>query len=161
MSTIVLLFSPLVIFVGLSLWSNFYTPYVGLHDGKLRKCPSKPNCVCSEGGQGEKHFIAPLIFSNSNASVQKMAAEVILQMGGTIELESPAFLHATFQTPIFRFKDDFELRFSGEEVQVRSASRVGYSDLGANRKRVLEFQNKLVDRFDLKEQDKLHTQSHR
>ena len=147
MSTIVLLLLPLVIFVGLSLWSNFHTPYVGLHDGKLRQCSSKPNCVCSEGGEGEKHFITPLILSNSDASVQEMAAEVIQQMGGTIELESPTFLHATFQTPIFRFKDDFELRFSVEEVQFRSASRVGYSDLGANRKRVLEFQSKLVDRL--------------
>ena len=147
MSTIVLLFSPLVVFVGLSLWSNFNTPYVGLHDGRLRQCPSKPNCVCSEGGEGEKHFIAPLILSDSNANVQKMAIEVILQMGGKIELESPAFLHATFQTPIFRFKDDFELRFSGGAVQVRSASRVGYSALGANRKRVLEFQNKLLERL--------------
>ena len=147
MSTIVLLFLPLVIFVGLSLWSNFYTPYVGLHDGKLRQCPSKPNCVCSEGGEGGRHFITPLILSNSNASVKKMAVEVILQMGGKIELESTTFLHATFQTPVFRFKDDFELRFSGEEVQVRSASRVGYSDLGTNRKRVLEFQNKLADRL--------------
>ena len=147
MSTIVLFFSPLFIFVGLSLWSNFYAPYVGLHDGKLRQCSSKPNCVCSESEESEKHFIAPLIFSGSNASVQKMAVEVIKQMGGKIELESPAFLHATFQTPIFRFKDDFELRFSGKEVQVRSASRVGYSDLGANRKRVLAFQNKLADRL--------------
>ena len=147
MSTIVLFFSPLFIFVGLSLWSNFYAPYVGLHDGKLRQCSSKPNCVCSESEESEKHFIAPLILSGSNASVQKMAVEVIKQMGGKIELESPAFLHATFQTPIFRFKDDFELRFSGKEVQVRSASRVGYSDLGANRKRVLAFQNKLADRL--------------
>ena len=147
MSTIVLLFSPLVVFVCLSLWSNFYTPYVGLNDGKLRQCPSKPNCVCSEGGEGQKHFIAPLILIDSNASVQKMAVEVILEMGGKIELENLAFLHATFQTPIFRFKDDFEVRFSEEAVQVRSASRVGYSDLGANRKRVLEFQNKLLERL--------------
>ena len=147
MSTIVLLFSPLVIFVGLSLWSNFHAPYVGLHDGKLRQCPSKPNCVCSELGEDEKHFIAPLILSNSDASVQNVAVEVILQMDGVIELESPTFLHATFQTPIFRFKDDFEVRFSEEAVQVRSASRVGYSDLGANRKRVLEFQNKLLERL--------------
>ena len=147
MSSIVLLFSPLVIFVCLSLWSNFYIPYVGLQDGKLRGCSSKPNCVCSESEESEKHFIAPLIVSNSPASVQKKAVEIILQMGGNIELESATFLHATFQTPIFRFKDDFELRFSGEAVQVRSASRVGYSDLGVNRKRVLEFQNKLADRL--------------
>tara|TARA_B100000700_G_C14812808_1_gene745991 strand:+ start:413 stop:862 length:450 start_codon:yes stop_codon:yes gene_type:complete len=147
MSTIALLVSPLVIFVGLSIWSNFYTPYVGLQDGKLRQCPSKPNCVCSESEEGEEHFIHPLMVSSNSISVQKMAIAVILQMGGKIELETATFVHATFQTPIFRFKDDFELRFSGEEVQVRSASRVGYSDLGTNRKRVLEFQNKLEDRL--------------
>ena len=96
MYTIVLFFSPLFIFIGLSLWSNFYAPYVGLHDGKLRQCSSKPNCVCSESEESEKHFIAPLIVSNSSASVQKLAAEVILQMGGNIELESATFFTCNF-----------------------------------------------------------------
>ena len=39
---------------------------------------------------------------------------------------------------MFRFVDDLECRLDAENrvIHVRSASRVGYSDLGVNRKRV-------------------------
>ena len=46
------------------------------------------------------------------------------------------YLHATFTSKLFRFVDDVELLLDGDKVHVRSVSRVGYSDLGANRKRV-------------------------
>jgi uncharacterized protein (DUF1499 family) len=58
------------------------------------------------------------------------------------------YLHAEFRSPVFRFTDDVELLQEREEqlFHIRSASRVGYSDLGANRKRVErireEFQQK-------------------
>ena len=47
-----------------------------------------------------------------------------------------SYLHATFVTPIMRYKDDVELRLDDDRIHIRSASRVGYSDLGANRQRV-------------------------
>jgi len=59
-------------------------------------------------------------------------------MGGKIVLEDGSYLWATFSTRIFRFIDDLELRMDEESdvIHVRSSSRVGYSDLGANRRRV-------------------------
>ncbi len=45
-------------------------------------------------------------------------------------------LHADFRSRIFRFVDDVDLRLDGRVVQIRSASRTGYSDLGVNRARV-------------------------
>ena len=45
-------------------------------------------------------------------------------------------LHAEFRSRIFRFVDDVDLQLDGRVVQIRSASRTGYSDLGVNRKRV-------------------------
>lgn len=47
-----------------------------------------------------------------------------------------AELHAEFRSRIFRFVDDVDLRLDGRVVQIRSASRTGYSDLGVNRARV-------------------------
>jgi uncharacterized protein (DUF1499 family) len=46
-----------------------------------------------------------------------------------------------FTTRLFRFKDDVEFYIDADEGQVhfRSASRVGYSDMGANRKRYQAF----------------------
>lgn len=52
--------------------------------------------------------------------------------------EDERYLWATFSTRIFRFIDDLELRLDEENgvMHVRSSSRVGYSDMGANRRRV-------------------------
>jgi len=48
------------------------------------------------------------------------------------------YLHAVFTTRTMRYRDDveFNARPDRNEIAVRSASRVGYGDLGANRKRV-------------------------
>ena len=59
-------------------------------------------------------------------------------MGGKIEADQDGYLWAVFTSRIFRFKDDLECRLAAPEnlIHVRSASRLGYSDLGVNRKRV-------------------------
>ena len=145
MYAIALIVTPLIIFTGLSIWSNFSNPYIGLEEGRLRQCPSSPNCVCSESEKDDMHFIKPLRVADDTADFQEIATQAIRTMGGRIELESASFIHATFQTPIFRFKDDLELRFVENRMEIRSASRVGYSDLGANRKRVLELQSRIGD----------------
>ncbi len=46
--------------------------------------------------------------------------------------------HAHNVSRLFRFIDDIEVRFDDVrgEIHLRSASRVGYSDMGANRKRM-------------------------
>lgn len=56
----------------------------------------------------------------------------------TIVTEQDAYLHIEARSLIFRFVDDVEFLIdSGQQrVQVRSASRTGYSDLGVNRRRV-------------------------
>lgn len=59
---------------------------------------------------------------------------------------------AVVTTPFFRFKDDVVIRVrmdeSGSLVDVRSRSRVGRSDLGANARRILDFLANLQDRLD-------------
>ncbi len=59
-------------------------------------------------------------------------------MGGKIEEEHDGYLWATFASRLFRFVDDVEFRMVSIDgiIHVRSASRVGYSDLGVNRRRV-------------------------
>jgi uncharacterized protein (DUF1499 family) len=55
-----------------------------------------------------------------------------------IRRDESGYLHAECQSRLFRFTDDLELRLDAARgvIHVRSASRVGHSDLGANRKRV-------------------------
>jgi len=57
------------------------------------------------------------------------------------------YLHATFASRIFRFVDDVEFLVDRDAgvVHVRSASRVGYGDMGVNRRRVEEIRSLLTD----------------
>jgi uncharacterized protein (DUF1499 family) len=58
------------------------------------------------------------------------------------------FLHAECRSRIFRFVDDLQLQLRAGEgiIAVRSASRLGYSDLGVNRKRVEALRSELKRR---------------
>ena len=109
----------------------------GLMNGRLRECPDSPNCVCSQGR--ESHRIAPLRYSGSSVSAWEKLKQVIRNMPRTrIVKDEDGYLHATFESAVFRFIDDVEFQLSPVEgvINVRSASRVGHSDLGVNRRRV-------------------------
>ncbi|RME32632.1 MAG: DUF1499 domain-containing protein, partial [Gammaproteobacteria bacterium] len=56
---------------------------------------------------------------------------------GRILRDEGDYLHAIFTTPLFRFTDDLECRLDRQAglIHLRSASRVGHWDLGANRRR--------------------------
>jgi len=121
----------------LSCISHVQKPQLGLRGSRLTPCPSTPNCVCSEHAD-EHSFVAPLRHTGPPERAWQRAAESITGMGGTILHNDGQYLHAVFTSPFFRFVDDMELRLDDTQgtIQLRSASRVGYSDLGVNRKRV-------------------------
>lgn len=129
-------------FIALSMMSR-QAPELGRVDGKLRICPATSNCVCSED-DGLISFIPPLSFQGSAIDAWTMAKKTIQAMGGTIEKEDGDYLWATFTTRIFRFVDDVELRMDERKgvIHIRSASRVGQSDMGTNGKRVEEFRER-------------------
>lgn len=118
-------------------------PELGVVDGRLRPCPGTPNCVNSED-QGKPSYIEPLSFQGPAAESWKKITGVIRELGGKIEIENNGYLRARFITTVFRFVDDLELRMdeSNAVIHVRSASRVGRSDMGLNRKRVEELRAK-------------------
>ena len=108
----------------------------GLQDGRLRPCPDRPNCVSSEPGAPSP--VAPLMFSGPPDQAWNRAKSTVEKLGGDIQEDTGTYLRATFTSRIFRFADDVEFRLVPEEgiIHVRSASRLGYSDFGVNRKRV-------------------------
>ncbi|MDO8704582.1 MAG: DUF1499 domain-containing protein [Sulfuricaulis sp.] len=118
-------------------------PELGVVDGRLRPCPGTPNCVNSED-QGKPWYIEPLSFKNPTAESWKNITRAIQEMGGKVEIDKNGYIRATFMTSVFRFVDDLELRLDKNNavIQVRSASRVGRSDMGLNRKRVNELRAK-------------------
>ena len=119
----------------------------GLVSGNLYPCPDKPNCVCSEFGEDAAHYIAPLDYSG--VSAEKAFGEllqIIDQLGGEVVVANDEYIAATFASSLFGFVDDVEYRLdpSQKRIQIRSASRVGHSDLGVNQKRA----EKITQLFD-------------
>ena len=119
--------------------SNISRPKdAGLAAGKLRPCPDSPNCVCSEY-PGIAHSIEPLRFSgDAGAAWTRLISILNDQPRTTIVEQTEDFIEARVRTRFFRFEDVLEFRMdrSVGQVQVRSGSKVGYSDLGTNRRRI-------------------------
>lgn len=117
----------------------------GLPVSKLPPCPDSPNCVCSEDPAADRR-VAPLIFTNGADRAWTALRSAIRSTGGTVRTDTNGYIRATYTSRIFRFVDDLECRLDepGGRIHLRSASRVGYSDLGANRRRLVN----LTRRFD-------------
>ena len=111
----------------------------GLVDGRLSPCPDKPNCVCSESRRQGAHFVDPLPMTGASADETLAELQAVVSgLGGESGIANGDYLAATFTSRLFRFVDDVEFRIDAQAgvVHVRSASRVGHSDLGANLERV-------------------------
>ena len=102
----------------------------GLVNGKLAPLPDKPNCVSSEEGTDPSKRVEPL---NANKDEIKAA---VAETGGEITSDQADYMSAIYKSRLMRFVDDVEFRKDGDVWHVRSASRVGYSDMGKNRERV-------------------------
>jgi uncharacterized protein (DUF1499 family) len=113
----------------------------GLVSGTLAPCPDKPNCVSSEAGEDADHQIAPLDYSAASPEeAWSKIEQVIKELGGEVAIVNDGYIAATFSSSLFKFIDDVECRLDApkNQIQIRSASRVGHSDLGVNRKRAEE-----------------------
>jgi len=118
----------------------------GAGNFSLKACPESPNCVSSQAADPE-HAIDPLTYSGSRAEAMARLKKVLASLKRTeIVSERDDYLHAEAKSLIFRFVDDIEFYFPADlkVIHVRSASRVGTSDLGVNRKRAEEIR-KLFD----------------
>lgn len=119
-------------------WLSQPATQPGILDGKLAPCPDSPNCVCSQD-QSELHQIAPLQFTDTTAEARQHLQDVLKQLPGCqIVAQDGDYLRAEFRSSVFGFVDDVEFLFDSRQnvIQVRSASRIGHSDLGVNRKRI-------------------------
>jgi uncharacterized protein (DUF1499 family) len=106
----------------------------------LAPCPDSPNCVSSQAPESDRqHHIAPFRFSDDPASAwERLKTAVLAEKRVTIVAEQGIYLHAEMRSLLFHFVDDVEFSIAADTgiIHVRSASRLGYSDFGVNRKRV-------------------------
>ena len=111
---------------------------LGLTNGRFAPCPSKPNCVSSQETGSKNHGIKPIKCDLPVVEAKENLKKIIQSFKkATITEETPDYLRVEFKSNLIGFVDDVEFYFPGDgKIDVRSASRVGYSDLGVNRKRI-------------------------
>ncbi|MHC5614968.1 MAG: DUF1499 domain-containing protein [Nostoc sp.] len=120
---------------------------LGVNNGRLSSCPASNNCVVSQNAD-PKHAIDPI-----NYHVDRDAArETLLKVLGVVPRteiveQTDDYIHALSLSRIFKFVDDVEFYLPPDEtvIHLRSASRVGESDLGVNRRRVEQIRLALRD----------------
>lgn len=114
----------------------------GLTNSKLNPCSEKPNCICTEYQEDKIHFTDAIKITENNQTILTQIIENAIQKtGGIITNKKADYFSATYTSSLFRYVDDFEIRIDNKEklIHIRSASRVGHSDMGANLKRVKNF----------------------
>lgn len=117
---------------------------IGITDNKLTPCPDKPNCVNSFSSTKE-HSIQS--FSPASNQLWKNLIQVLnKQKNSKIIISEPLYIHATFTSKLMGFVDDVEFFQSNNSIHIRSASRLGYSDLGANRDRIERLRSQLFNK---------------
>ena len=138
-----------VLFIGCAaLTTRFYTLGIqsqgmmapGLISGQLSPCPNKPNCVNSEFSDDADHYTQPISFESLEwPQIQTLLKKAIDKDQGKVKQITENYLSAEYKSGTFGFVDDVEFRFDPAQnlLHLRSASRVGYSDLNANTERVL------------------------
>jgi uncharacterized protein (DUF1499 family) len=113
---------------------------LGVKNGKLAPCPGSPNCVNSQS-QDPKSKIEPL----PTVAIADLRKVLESMERTTIVEQTENYLYAEFKSKLMGYVDDVEFYLDPNEkvMHVRSASRLGQSDLGVNRKRVEEIRAKL------------------
>ncbi|MEO1399875.1 MAG: DUF1499 domain-containing protein [Cyanobacteria bacterium J06635_1] len=120
---------------------------LGVQAGKLAPCPESPNCVSSQVEDAE-HAIAPFTYSQDRDTARETLVKVLQNQPRTELLDqTDDYVYVEFTSKLMGFVDDAEFYFPGDSktVEVRSAARLGESDLGVNRRRLEQIRLALED----------------
>jgi len=111
---------------------------LGVHNGMLTRCPASPNCIASQT-ENPQQRINPFAFTDDpTAAFSRLQETLASRKDTTIIQATPDYLRVEFRTTLFVDDGEFQLDREHQVIHVRSASRLGYSDLGKNRSRMEE-----------------------
>ena len=123
---------------------------LGVHGGRLAPCPPTPNCVSSQADPADTvHYITPIPFQGAPFEAMAAVRRAVESMPrATVVRHEPDYLYAEFRSRLMGFVDDVEFTYDDRAglIQVRSASRLGRSDLGVNRRRIEAIRAKIEGR---------------
>ena len=109
-------------------------------------CPDTPNCVSTEATRASQR-VPTVPFGDAPAAALARAKSALLaEPRTTLTIERDGHLHAECRSFLFRFVDDVDIVVDpvAHVYRFRSASRVGRSDLGVNRKRIARIAARLA-----------------
>lgn len=118
---------------------------LGVQSGILASCPPTPNCISSQS-QDIEHYIKPLTYSgNPQQAFANLKQTVQNQERANLIGDTDNYFYAEFTSKWMGFVDDVEFYLNEDagEIDVRSASRLGESDLGVNRQRIENIRTQL------------------
>lgn len=112
-------------------------------DRSQSPCGDKPNCVSTQDTR-EEYNLTPFTLTESTNidAIEQVALEL---PGAKTAVKEGNYLRIECTSKIMRFVDDLELKIEGDQLIVRSESRVGYSDFGVNRKRAEQLRSLLAN----------------
>ena len=122
------------------------TTKIGATQDRLSPCPPSPNCVSSLS-EDESHYVEPLSYKIQQKEAREKLISIMNSMKrAEIVTAETDYIHAIFKSSLFGFVDDVEFMFDDQRkvIEVKSASRTGYWDLGVNRKRVVEIRQRFM-----------------
>ncbi|MBH8554911.1 DUF1499 domain-containing protein [Nostocaceae cyanobacterium CENA357] len=120
---------------------------LGVDNGHLSSCPASNNCVVSQDAD-PKHAIDPIAYHVDHDTARETLLKVLSVVPRTEVIEQKDnYIHALSKSRIFKFTDDVEFYLPQDEsvIHLRSASRIGESDLGVNRRRLEQIRLALRD----------------
>ncbi len=116
----------------------------GVLDRKLARCPAAPHCAST---QANHPAVAPAPYEGTRDEARRRLSAIIREMpGAAIVTEAPDYIHAEFTSAMFHYVDDVEVYLDDREklAHIRSESRTGFYDFGANRRRVKRIREKFA-----------------
>ncbi|TDO96446.1 DUF1499 domain-containing protein [Marinomonas balearica] len=147
-----ILVSLVVLVLGFFVFVDIYnTPpeNLGVENGLFASCPNSPNCVSTQADPTDTiHYVEPIVYRGSMKDAQLKIEQYFLSKGDAHIVESRlGYLYLEKSSDLFGFIDDVEFYFPEADsvIHVRSASRVGYDDLGVNTTRVRQVRELLVN----------------
>ncbi len=111
---------------------------LGISEDQLAPCPDSPNCVVSQTND-ETHFIEPLSYQSDRQKAYNDFVKILSVVPETeIVEQTENYIRTKSTSKIMGFVDDAEFYFPVDKkiIHWRSASRLGESDLGVNRRRL-------------------------
>lgn len=132
------------IYVANMVIKNNIKPELGVENGQLKPMPLTPNAVSSQAHSKNK-YVPAWPYNGSKSEAKKNLLGMLKGYEGVTILQNDEdYVYAIAKSKVFRFKDDLEFYFNDadQQIEFRSAARVGNSDLGVNRKRYEEMRDR-------------------